>query len=634
MTKFIKKIKVMTKWIFSLLGFLLVFTHLHAQTKQPIPSKIEKVTVFLKGAQITRKATANLSAGKTELVFKDISPNLDKQSIQVKGDGAFTILSVIHQLNHLQEQEKRDEIAQLEGKKNRLNEQKKVQNAQLAVFRQEEEMLKKNQAIGGQNVGVSTDELLQAVDFQRKRMTEVLMKQLEIAQEIARMDSTLQKLDKQLTALHQKKETATSEILVSVSAKTATSARFELSYYVKDAGWFANYDLRVKDVSSPIDLAFKANVFQNSGEDWKDVKLVLSNGDPTVSGAAQELEPWYLRFGYTPPPVAYKAGLGSGGITQVSGVVLDGESGEPLIGATISLKGSSIGTVTDMDGRFLIKISPQPATLLVSYVGYSSQEVAVNSSNMNISMQGAMALNEVVVTGLGMSGRAPGVEVKKQKQSRADETIAQQTQEVYQPTTINFEIEEPYTILNDGKTYTVDIKAENVPASYEYFAAPKLEEAAYLTAYITNWQDLNLLDGEVNIFFEGSYLGKSLLDTRNTGDTLNISLGQDKGIIVKRTKLKDYSSRQFIGGNKTERRSYEILVKNNKQQPVNITIQDQLPIPTDKEISVEDQKYDGAELEKETQLLTWKLKLAPREERKLNLQYAVKYPKGKTLVLD
>ena len=381
MTSFFTKSKVMVKFTFSLLGFLLFFQNAYAQTKQPVPSNIQKVTTYVKGAQITRTATTNLAAGKTELVFKDISPNLDKQSIQVKGDGAFTILSVIHQLNFLQEQAKREEIAQLTAEINRLGEQKKVQNAILSVFKQEEAMLQKNQAIGGQNTGVTTAELQQAVDFQRKRMTDVLMKQLEISNEVTRLDSAINKMGLQLVAFRQKKETATSEILVTVSAKAATTAKFELSYYVKDAGWFANYDLRVKDVSSPIDLAFKANVFQSSGEDWKDVKLTLSNGDPTLSGVAQELEPWYLRFGYVAPPVAYQSGAGRGGITEVNGTVRD-QTGQPLIGATIWLKGTTVGTVTNVDGSFSLKIPPAPATLVISYVGYHNQEVPVNSSTM------------------------------------------------------------------------------------------------------------------------------------------------------------------------------------------------------------------------------------------------------------
>ncbi|MBI5917312.1 MAG: mucoidy inhibitor MuiA family protein, partial [Bacteroidetes bacterium] len=486
---------------------------------QLIASKIEKVTVFLTGGQVTRTGRASIPTGRSELVFKDVSPNIDKQSIQVKGDGAFSILSVNHQLNHLQEQVRREEITKLEVEKYRLNGQQKLQAANLGICKQEEAILQKNQSVAGQQNGISAAELVQVVDFRRKRWTELTMQQLEIANKMARTDSILAKLDKQLTALNQQKDLATSEIIVAVSAKTATEGKFELSYYVKDAGWFATYDLRVKDVTSPIDLAFKANVRQSSGEDWKDVRLTISSGDPTTNAESQELMPWHLRFGYLQPlQVAYQGGLGRGGITQVSGRVMD-ESGEPLIGATIVLKGTSMGTITDIDGSYTFRIPPNPATLVVSYTGYATQEVPVNGVSINIALTSGLNLEEVVVTRNNISGSVAGV--RKQKKSRDDKTIPLETTETYQPTTVNFEIEIPYTIPSDGKTYMVDIKSETVPTHYEYFAAPKLDEHAYLTAHVTDWQDLNLMDGEVNLFFEGAFLGRSLLDTKNATDTLD-----------------------------------------------------------------------------------------------------------------
>ncbi|MBK9014653.1 MAG: mucoidy inhibitor MuiA family protein [Saprospiraceae bacterium] len=305
-------------YLFSLVLLVFVQSLFGQNKKQPIASTIQKVTVFLNGGQVTRLAKTSLPAGKTELVFKDISPNIDRQSIQVKGDGPFTILSVVHQLNHLEEQVRREEITQLETEKSQQLEARNVQQAMLTVYQQVKAMLEKNQSVGGANTGVSTAELRLAVEYQRQQMTDVLLKQLETNKNIARIDSTVQKISKQLVALHQRKDLATSEVLVAVSAKAATDASFELSYFVKDAGWFASYDLRVEDVSSPIDLSFKANVFQSSGEDWKDVKLTLSNGDPTLSGVARELPPWYLRFGYI-APTAYQGRAGIGGIHEVSG---------------------------------------------------------------------------------------------------------------------------------------------------------------------------------------------------------------------------------------------------------------------------------------------------------------------------
>ena len=60
------------------------------------------------------------------------------------------------------------------------------------------------------------------------------------------------------------------------------------------------------------------------------------------------------------------------------------------------------------------------------------------------------------------------------------------------------------------------------------------------TGKVTNWEELNLFDGELNLFFEGAYLGKSLLDLQSASDTLDISLGKDKGIVIQRKKLKEF----------------------------------------------------------------------------------------------
>jgi N-terminal domain of unknown function (DUF4140) len=112
-----------------------------AQTKQQtVTSTIEKVTVFTSGAQVARKAKTSLAQGKTELIFAAISPNIDKQSIQVKGEGAFTILSVIHQTNYLNEQKRREETTVLEAQKETLKNKFKVEKSILTVFKNEENM--------------------------------------------------------------------------------------------------------------------------------------------------------------------------------------------------------------------------------------------------------------------------------------------------------------------------------------------------------------------------------------------------------------------------------------------------------------------------------------------------------------
>lgn len=619
-----------------MLTLLMIATYaLSAQTKQQaVTSTIEKVTVFTSGAQVARKGKCSLASGKTELVFASISPNIDKQSIQVKGEGAFTILSVIHQTNYLNEQKRREETSVLEVQKEALKSKFKVEKSILTVFKNEESMLLKNQDIKGSNTGVKTSDLKEAVDFQRTRLSEVLLKQIEVEVNLQKLDSSIQKIDQQLRALNQRKDFATSEVSVTVSAKASTNAAFELTYFVKDAGWFANYDLRVKDISNPIDLTFKANIFQSSGEDWKEVKLTISNGNPTESGVAPALQPWYLR--YVDPYNGYSRSLQGrvSGVSQmgkgheVAGKVVDKNTGEPLIGANIVAKGTSVGTVTDIDGNYALKLPENAQSLVFSYVGYNSEEVSIQSNLINVTLQeNQVLLSEVVMR----EYRAPKKE-KSKIQSNSD--IPLETTEKYQPTTVTFEIEMLYSIPSDGKVNTVDIKNETVPAIYEYFAVPKLAKEAYLTAKVIDWQELNLLDGEVNLYFEGAFLGKSILDIRNAGDTLSLSLGKDRGIVLDRKTLKEFSSKQFLSSYKTDTRFYEISVRNNKSQSIKITIQDQFPISTAKEISIDEQAYKDAELDKDTKILTWQFELSPKQERKQQFKYAVKYPKNQTVVLD
>ncbi len=623
--------------IATLIG-LVVCLQVPAQTKKNVDSKIEKVTVFLEGAQVQRSAKTSLSAGKFELVFNNISPSIDKQSIQVKADGNITVLSVIHQQNFLKEQQKQDEIKEIETQKEAQVEKIALQRNILNVYKQEETMLIKNQQIGGANNGLKAVDLKEAADFQRNRLTEVYQKQMETDRAIKKMEIELGKMNKQLEELNQKADISTSEIHVTVNAKETTNSNFIITYLVKQSGWFPTYDIRVKDISSPINLQYKANVFQNSGEDWKDVKLFLSTGNPNENGTKPVINPWYLKYVYVyqTRPNTIQSAYANGTVT---GTVTD-EKGDPLPGASITIKGTRTGVSADNNGQYRLLAKPGDV-LVVSGAGLEPTEATIGyGGSVNISVKRlVIAGTEVVVTAGGddnwgsSSLRGYSTYDNRNFKKKREETSVNTTTS-YQPTTTVYEIDDPYTILNDGKNYMVDIDGYEVDAKYEYYAAPKLEADAFLTAKIVDWQELNLLPGDANLFFEGTFLGKSFLDVANAGDTLNLSLGKDKGVQVKRTLLKDFSSKRFIGSNKTDTRQYEIVIRNNKQQPVSIIVEDQFPVSTQKEIEVQDRKYEGARLDDDTQRITWQMTVDSKKENKVNFKYEVKYPKDKVLQLD
>jgi Domain of unknown function (DUF4139)/N-terminal domain of unknown function (DUF4140) len=618
-----------------------------ADGDQKIASKVQKVIVFLNGAQVTRTAMINVNTGTSELVFGGISPEIDVQSIQVHANGDFTILSVKHEMNYLDGQAKQKQVEDLKAQQKALTYQINLQNSLLSVYQEEESMLVKNQIVTGENASLDVIKLKQALDIQTARLIELKNKQHGISDGIAVLNTDLRKYDKQIADILKGSSTVTSNIRVTISSRLATQSEFILNYVVHNASWYPTYDIRAKDVNSPVNISYKANVSQQSGEDWKNVKLTLSTGNPTVSGNKPELSPYYLSFGM------YYGNNASNSVTKISGKVTSGDDGLPMPGVSIRVKGTSIGTMTSTDGYFSIEVPSGGQTIVASFIGFETMEYLATGGFDNISLKpSTKMLNEVVVTGaLGvkrsdevdvlnsLSGSVAGVSVGRPGTAskvalRGYSSVPVEVNQVENQTNVEFNIKDPYSVPSDGKQYTVEINQLDLDATYQYVVAPKLSTDVFLSAMLIDWNKYNFLPGEANLFFEGTFIGKSLLNTSATADTLNISLGIDKNIVVTRTSLKDLTEKQSLSSNKKETRDWLIEVKNRKNQPVNLLVEDQVPVSQNSSIEVETQDVSGGKTDQTTGKVSWNLTLKPSDDKKLALKYQVKYPKNQTVIVQ
>jgi uncharacterized protein (TIGR02231 family) len=181
---------------------------------------------------------------------------------------------------------------------------------------------------------------------------------------------------------------------------------------------------------------------------------------------------------------------------------------------------------------------------------------------------------------------------------------------------------------------TVDMIEYEIDALYQYYTVPKLDQDAFLIARLINWDEYNLLEGEASLFFEGKYVGKSILDTRNTSDTLSLSLGRDKNVVVTREKMKDITRSASLGNQRKVTFAYEIKVRNKKLYPIDIRIEDQIPVPNTKDIVVDKVEDTHAGHNPDTGLLTWNRTVDSGKTEKLDLRYSVKYPRGSRIVLE
>ena len=128
-----------------------IFLSVSSFALDEIKSDIKKVTVFLNGAQVTRSFTSKLSGGTQTLRITELSPYLDAKTIQVKGNGEFTILSIRHQMNYMDEKELSGDLKKISDSLNYYQEQSKLVDIELNTLSQSEQFLQINRSIKGQN---------------------------------------------------------------------------------------------------------------------------------------------------------------------------------------------------------------------------------------------------------------------------------------------------------------------------------------------------------------------------------------------------------------------------------------------------------------------------------------------------
>jgi uncharacterized protein (TIGR02231 family) len=192
-----------------------------------------------------------------------------------------------------------------------------------------------------------------------------------------------------------------------------------------------------------------------------------------------------------------------------------------------------------------------------------------------------------------------------------------------------FDIKQLYDIPANGQPYIVDVTAHTLNATFRYSCIPKMEREAFLLARITGWEDLDLVEGPANVYFGGTYVGQSYIYTRSVSDTLDLSFGRDKKLVVTRTKLKEFNQEKASGTTKKEIYSYEIVVKNTRKTPVEVELMDQIPVSQETDIIVETQELSKGVLDPATGFVTWHLNIPPGEQVKVVLTYSIKYPKNK-----
>lgn len=560
------------------IALLFLFGSFAVQTfagdKEIVKSTLSDVTIYAQGAQLHHKATFNYKVGITEVIVEGISAFIDPKSIQVKANGSMVILDSKYTLYYPQVVQLTEDGIPVRVKKEMslLRDSIRLMGYEIQDIEDELSVLNATKSIIISNgvmrsqgrVNDSLNLLKSAVEYYTLKLTELNKKILSLNKKKYEKQEKKRQMDERMHDLEnyqnqqrpaQQNNNPIPRIVVTIQSKEVGTGKLSLSYVASNAGWTPLYDLRSDATTGKLSLTYKAQVFQNTGLDWNDVKISISTNNPRANKTKPELNPWYIDYN--------------------------------------SYKAEEKSKKRNLD--YLTQPSAVPNAVFNS--GFSFSQSAINNEDIK-------AL-----------------------------TSDQFTTVVHHLIAAEFKIDLPYTIKSNNDQHMVLIKQTELNTSFKYFAVPKLDAGVYLVAQMTKLDELQLVPAKANIFFDGTYIGETFIDPTQMDDTLNLSLGKDPNIVVKRTLVKKECKDKIISDRIERIFAYSIEAKNNKSSNIELIIQDQLPLTTNADITIEAMEISKGELEERTGLIQWKMTLKPKESKLFDYKFKVKHNKDKQLFL-
>ena len=597
-------------------------TYIYAENVKGV---LKRATVYFSGAELTHTVNVSLRQGENSLTIEGLTPNIDVNSLKINVSNSVMVAASEFTTDYLTEKKSSDYIKKLKDSIDnynamiaRLASAIKINTSSLELLKKGVENNLSNKTEGSTSMvkkHLTTAEITQNLDYYNnkaaaleKSIYDDNLKKTELSQKLTNLQS-------QLRQEQGKKGVFNGILNLNLVASYATNATVTVSYFTSQARWVPFYDMVVADVSKPVKLKGRSKVSQNTGIDWNNVNITLSTATPSKTKDAPIFDTWFLDFVYN--NYGYYGGMNKKVSNTITYAATESKDAIALEESAVSnVKVRGIGSVSDA----------QQILYVVDGVPYDGDISEINPN----SIASTTVLKDAAATAMYGSRGAGGVVLITTK--KMEDYIAVEEKNI----AMEYKIDLPYTIPGNGKEQIINLKDYNLSPEYKFYAAPKLDQNAFLVADFKDWEKLNILSGLANITYDGTYVGQTYLNTSQTNNVMSVTLGSDKRISVKREKLTDFSQVKILGSDTKVTLAYKITVKNNQNKAVKFTLKEQYPISSQKEIKVEllDKETTKPTYNKEDiGVVTWDFDLAAGEGREFRIAYSVKYPKDKKINL-
>jgi uncharacterized protein (TIGR02231 family) len=537
------------------------------ETEKTIKTKPEKVIVYKNGAQIFRQTQTNLVAGENKLVFEWLEEGVSANSIQVGGNGNFIIT----------ESEYNDKMPDLDKFKNSADLKyvkliKQIKDSLTLIDYKSEEINYRKEVLNTEK-SVLLNYRLYKGEAKKDSMS-YLKEGLNYLQEkltsIYNDLHILKKEGEQLSAIKQNLQNRLNGVNADLGEQDIADV------------YKTNHQITISIISDVATMAnINVNYFVNTAG-WEPMY------DLRTEGVESQVKLTYKGIVYQHTKVDW---------TNVKLIL---STGTPQCNLS----------------------APELYTWYLDVI----KPVYMYDKSKKESMPMAAAQN-MVMSKSATGGYAEHDEEKNLEQEadakQAYEYVATNDQQVQ----ATFEIKLPYSIASDNKKHTVAVLQKDLDTKYIYKTVPKIDITAYLLARVTGWEDLNLLPGKASVFYAGTYVGQTYINPATTNDTLDLTLGKDDNVVVKRTKQKDKSKEKLLNDDKVYSFAYEITMKNGNTKNIEIEVKDQMPITHGKDVVITRDNIANAIYEESTGILTWQQTIKAKDTKHINFAYTIKAPK-------
>jgi len=261
-----------------------------------IATKLEAVTVYQRGALLTRIGTISLQAGEQEFVLENLEHSINGGSIQLAIDRSVGIFALEYGRMIPKNVTEPDSLIRLRNELKSLRKDLAVNQIIQKGYKEELDIIEANRVVAqSETTGYSSSSIREATKLHSELATAARLGHLEATEEAEDIKKEIASLEQRISSIRPNQGTAKGKISAKVIAERSGTFKFELTYITNAAGWNPNYDLYViTEGQAKSNLVLAADVRQSTGVDWENINLTLSNTDINSRLAPPMLSPIYL----------------------------------------------------------------------------------------------------------------------------------------------------------------------------------------------------------------------------------------------------------------------------------------------------------------------------------------------------